>query len=60
MADALAEEAILPTTARGQHGQRFVQGKEKAMIGAVRITEIDALGENFATNRRRKAATIPF
>jgi hypothetical protein len=48
MADALAEEAILPNTARGQHGQRAVQGKEKAMTGAVRITKFHVLSENFA------------
>jgi hypothetical protein len=48
MAAALAEEAILPTTAREKHGQRAVQGKEKAMIGAVRITKVDRLSENFA------------
>ena len=48
MVAALSEEAILPPTARGTARPSGVQGKEKAMIGAVRITKVDALSENFA------------
>ena len=48
MVVAFAEEAILPPTARGTARLSSVQGKEKAMVGAVRITKVDALRENFA------------
>jgi len=48
MVVAFAEEAILPPTARGTARLSGVQGKEKAMVGAVRITKVDAPSENFA------------
>jgi hypothetical protein len=57
---ALAEVAILPPTARGAARPSGVEGKEKAMIGAVRITKVDAVSENFAYQWAQKGCYNSF